>query len=117
MLIGNTLAVKNDYNNAVRAYQKAIRINPNYALAYFNLGLLNSQRGNFNDALKQFGKAIEIDPLFAEAYRNTAIIYYMTENFEKSLFNFEKYNSLITDESIKATVRQDINELKKKLGK
>jgi hypothetical protein len=41
----------------------------------------------------------------------------MTENFELSLFNFEKYNSLITDESIKATVRQDINELKIKLGK
>ena len=117
VLIGNTLAVKDDYNNAVRAYQNAIRINPNYALAYFNLGLLNSQKGNFDDALKQFGKAIEIDPLFAEAYRNTAIIYYMTENFEQSLYNFEKYNSLITDESIKATVRQDINELKKKLGK
>ena len=117
VLIGNTLAVKNDYNNAVRAYQKAIRINPNYALAYFNLGLLNSQKGNFDDALRQFGKAIEIDPLFAEAYRNTAIIYYMTENFGQSLFNFEKYNSLITDESIKVTVRQDINELKKKLSR
>jgi len=117
VLIGNTLAVKDDYNNAVRAYQNAIRINSNYALAYFNLGLLNSQKGNFDNALKQFGKAIEIDPLFAEAYRNTAIIYYMTENFEQSLYNFEKYNSLITDESIKATVRQDINELKKKLGK
>jgi lipoprotein NlpI len=79
--------------------------------------LLNSQKGNFDDALKQFDKSIKIDPSFAEAYRNTAIIYYMTENFEQSLFNFEKYYSLITDESIKATVIQDINELKKKLNK
>jgi tetratricopeptide (TPR) repeat protein len=117
VLIGNTMAVKNDFNNAYRAYQNALKINPNYALAYFNLGLLNSQTGNFDDALKQFDKSIKIDPLFAEAYRNTAIIYYMTENFEQSLFNFEKYYSLITDESIKATVIQDINELKKKLNK
>ena len=117
VLLGNTLAVKKDFNNAVRAYQNAIRINPNYALAYFNYGLLYTQQDNFDEALKLFNKTITIDPYFAEAYRNIAIIYYMTENFEQSLYNFEKYNSLITDESIKATVRQDINELKKKLGK
>lgn len=116
VLIGNTMAVKNDFNNAYRAYQNALKLNPNYALAYFNLGLLNSQTGNFDEALKLFDKTIKIDPLFAEAYRNTAIIYYMTENFEQSLLNFEKYNSLITDENIKATVIQDINELKKKLN-
>ena len=117
VLIGNTLAVKNDFNNAYRAYQNALRLNPSYALAYFNLGLLNSQKGNFDEALKLFDKSIKIDPLFAEAYRNTAVIYYMTENYEQSLVNFEKYYSLITDENIKATVIQDINELKKKLNK
>ena len=109
--------MKKDFNNAINAYKNALKINPNYALAYFNYGLLYTQQDNFDEALKLFNKTITIDPYFAEAYRNIAIIYYMTENFEQSLYNFEKYNSLITDESIKATVRQDINDLKKKLGK
>ena len=117
VLIGNTFAVKNDFNKAITAYQNALRLNPDYALGFFNLGLLNAQRNNFNEALNHFRKTIEIDPVFAEAYRNTAIIYYMTENYEQSLVNFEKYYSLITDESIRATVIQDINELKKKLNK
>ena len=117
VLIGNTFAVKKDFNKALAAYRNALRLNPDYALAYFNLGLLNAQGNNFNEALINFSKTIEIDPIFAEAYRNTAIIYYMTENYEQSLVDFEKYYSLITDENIKATVAQDINELKKRLNK
>lgn len=117
VLIGNALQVKKDYMGSQSAYENALRLNPNYALAYFNLGSIKAQQSQLDDALKYFSKALEIDPAFAEAYRNKAVIYYMTENFEQSLFNFEKYYSLIKDDNIRFSVQQDIIELRKKLNK
>lgn len=115
--IGNAFQFKKDYVNSESAYRNALRLNPNYALAYFNLGSINAQQRKFEAAIDLFSKAIEIDPALAEAYRNKAVIYYMAEDFQNSLTNFQKYYSLITDENIKATVLHDINDLKQKLNK
>ena len=47
--------------------EKAIKINPDFSEAYFELGLLEKLEGNKNDALKLFKKAVSINKSFAEA--------------------------------------------------
>ena len=43
--------------SAIASYQTAIRINPNYANAHFNLGLVLKKQGKKLDAIAQFQKA------------------------------------------------------------
>lgn len=115
VLLANIYAAKGNNEAAFLNYQNALKLNPESSLAYFNLALFFTQQGNFTDALVNYNQAIKFDPAFAEAYRNMAIIYYMTENYEQSLKLFEKYLSLISDEQIRTTVQQDIDEIKRRL--
>ncbi|NWF50098.1 MAG: tetratricopeptide repeat protein [Ignavibacteriaceae bacterium] len=116
VLLGNAQSVKQNYSEALSSYQKAIALSPNFALAYFNLGGLYSRQGVYDKALQNFMKTLEIDPSFSEAYKNLGIIYYIIEDYQSSLEYFEKYLSMVKDENIRATVLQDINEIKRRLG-
>ncbi len=59
------------YPEAEQAYRVAIRLNPNYAIAYNNLGLLLDEKlGRFADAEAAYRMAIQLDPSAAIAYYN-----------------------------------------------
>jgi tetratricopeptide (TPR) repeat protein/S1-C subfamily serine protease len=58
---------------AIADYDKAIRLNPNYAFAYFNRG---NSRYNLEDkkgAIADYDQAIRLNPNFASAYNNRGI--------------------------------------------
>lgn len=54
--------LSNDPQAARKAFKEAIRLDPNYAEAYFNLGVLEWQSGNPAAAEKQWQKAAVLDP-------------------------------------------------------
>ena len=51
-----------DLGNAMKCATQAIKINPNYASAHFELGLVYRKMGKLKDAVSQFGKAVELAP-------------------------------------------------------
>ena len=54
--------------NAARKHlEEAIAINPNFAEAYYKLGLLLKDEGAHADALANFKKAVSLNGDFAEA--------------------------------------------------
>lgn len=57
---------------AMDSYTKAIDLNPVYADAYYNRGLLKSNAGDHEGAVKDYTKAIEIDKTYSKAYHNRA---------------------------------------------
>lgn len=59
-----------DLNGALVGYNKAIELNPDFAVAYSNRGLVKKIKGDLNDALADFNKAIELKPDLAAAYNN-----------------------------------------------
>jgi tetratricopeptide (TPR) repeat protein len=64
-----------DFQSAVTHYDQAITINPKYADAYNNRGLVKIQ--NLNDvpgALADFNRAIAIDPNYGLAYNNRGLL-------------------------------------------
>jgi 4-amino-4-deoxy-L-arabinose transferase-like glycosyltransferase len=113
--LGNAYSREKEFRAAYYNYRKAIESNPKHALSYFNLGSMYVQTGDYDKALITFKEAVKIDPDLSDAYRNMAIIYYMNEDYQNSLNYFEKYLKQSTDEQSKATVRQDINEIKRRL--
>src|SRR5262245_59642002 len=53
---------RGDYDRAIVDYSEAIRINPNYAVAYSNRGNLFQAQGRRKEAIADFRRALAIDP-------------------------------------------------------
>lgn len=54
--------IKEDYTKAVADYDEAIRLDPDYADAYYNRCVANNRQKKYEIALGDCGKAIELGP-------------------------------------------------------
>ena len=59
-----------ELNDAVKFYEKAIVLEPHFADAYNNIGIVLFETGQFDDAIKFYEKALEVEPSYAEAHNN-----------------------------------------------
>jgi Tfp pilus assembly protein PilF len=65
------------YPEAVTAYRRVIRLNPNSVECYNNLGVLLTKMGEYEEALQAIQSAIQINPDGFEAYYNLALLYFI----------------------------------------
>lgn len=69
LLLGNSLLYSQRYTEAATAYRQAVALQPNWAVAHYNLGVayMNEewQAHQFETALTIFSKTLELDPNFA----------------------------------------------------
>jgi tetratricopeptide (TPR) repeat protein len=61
-----------NYQGAIDDYTKAIALDPKFAKAYNDRGLMKSQLNRKNEALTDITQAIQLDPNLVEAYLNRA---------------------------------------------
>ena len=64
-----------EYEKAITHYTKAIELNPNFAEAHCNRGLVYANKDDLNSAIQDFNTAIELNPNFVEAYYNRGFAY------------------------------------------
>ena len=57
-------------DQAVRHFQQALRIHPNYAQAHNNLGIVLDDQGKADEAIEQYRQALRIKPNYAQAHNN-----------------------------------------------
>ena len=74
-------AEQNNYNEAIKYYNKAIQFNPNYLEAYNDRGFAYSKLKNYNKAIEDYTKAIQIDPSRAVIYHNRGVVYSNLGNY------------------------------------
>ena len=58
------------FDNAIKSYKKAIKINPDFAEAYYNMAIAQKVIGEFDEAIKSYKKALKIKPNYFEAHYN-----------------------------------------------
>ena len=63
---------------------KAIELNPNYAIAYYNRGLAYGEKGDYERAIKDYSKTIDLQPDLAEAYYNRGEAWLHLKEWEKA---------------------------------
>jgi tetratricopeptide (TPR) repeat protein len=63
------------YKEAIEACKKAIRIKPDYAIAYEGLGLTYSKLAMHREEIEAFKQAIKIKPDYEEAHYNLGVTY------------------------------------------
>lgn len=103
--------VYHEEDRAVDCYEKAIRKNPNSALAYNNLASLYFDTGEWEEAVKNAKKALEISPKTYQAASLLAIVYACMKNEEESAKYFAVAVSAGED---KATLTKAIDFYKRK---
>ena len=67
---GNENYLMRSYEDAITAYNEAIRLRPDFANAYVNRGLAKEKLGQHESAIMDYSSAIKIDPALAGAYNN-----------------------------------------------
>lgn len=61
------------YEEALASCEQALRLDPNYALAYYNKGVALRELKRYEDAISAYDQAIRLDPTYAFAYQNKGI--------------------------------------------
>ena len=60
-------------DEAIRQFQEALRLKPDYAEAHNNLGIALARKGQIDEAISQFQEALRLKPDYAEAHYNLGI--------------------------------------------
>lgn len=77
-------------DGAMGLYQKAIELDPSYAVVYNDLGIICEAKGFIDRAEECYLKSIEIAPNYLSAYTNLALLYENKRELEKAAFYWKK---------------------------
>ena len=67
---GNALYDQGKYNEAIKAYDKAIGLDPKLPVAWFNKGNALCMQDKYDEAVKAYDEALRLDPKYAMALNN-----------------------------------------------
>ncbi len=70
---GDDFYQSNEYELALKAYDKAIELKPDFAAAWYNRGVALGELGRYEEALKAYDKAIELKLDFAAAWDSRGV--------------------------------------------
>ena len=74
-IIGACFAGLEQFNSAIKSYQKALFIKPDYAKAHYNIGGTFHELGQLENSVKSYESSIEIDPDYVEAHNNLGNVF------------------------------------------
>ena len=82
------------YDEAVADLNKAVKLFPEFAEAYYNRANLQALSGSLPEAYEDYSKAIELNPSFAEAYYNRGVIQIFMKDTRKGCLDLSKAGEL-----------------------
>jgi Flp pilus assembly protein TadD len=105
-------------DSAMSLYQKAIELDPAYAVAFNDLGIIYEAKGLIDLAEKNYLKSIKIDPMYLSTYSNLALLYENKRDLEKAAFYWEKRAQLgALNDPWKEKAKQRLADIRSVLSK
>ncbi len=83
-------------DDAVAAYQAAIRLKPDYVEAHTNLGNVLKDLGRYDDAILSYDRVIALEPT-ATAHYNLANVLPMTDRLDEAVSHYRRALALAPD--------------------
>lgn len=93
-LLGVTYIQTGDVETGYRLIIDAIKINPNVASAYNNLGKALKDLNQLDEALIHYDKALSLNPHYAEAHNNRGNVLLTLKRLEEALSSFKQATAL-----------------------
>ncbi|HEY6409108.1 MAG TPA: tetratricopeptide repeat protein [Ktedonobacteraceae bacterium] len=87
---GNALINLKRDEEAIVAYEQAIRLDPNFAFAYIGKGTALYDLKRDEEALASYEQAIRLDPNYADAYYNKGAAFYYLTRYEEAIAAYDQ---------------------------
>ena len=97
---GYTKSDLGDYKGAIADYDTAIRLKPDYTIAYNNRGNAKNDLGQHSAAIADFDTAIRLKPDLAEAYYNRGLAKYQLGQHSAAIADYDTAIRLKPDDAI-----------------
>jgi tetratricopeptide (TPR) repeat protein len=88
--LANAYAKQGKLAEAIKSAERALEVEPGFAVARYNLGNLYAQRGDFISAQKHFEAALKLMPNYAEAHSNYGQLRAERGDFAIGMAHFKK---------------------------
>lgn len=82
---GNTAYEAKNYDEAITCYKKATELDPAFASAYYNLGIIYAAKGLLDEAVSAYKKVLTINPDYYAARNNLATAYITIGMFDEAI--------------------------------
>ena len=89
-----------EFKDAIKNYNKAIKLNPQNENIYNNRGLAYEKNGQLDEAIADFDKAIALNPQLTEAYNNRGLAYADKSQFGKAITDYTQAIALNPDYAV-----------------
>lgn len=97
---GDSYFRNNEINKAIKEFKKAIEADPNFALAYNNLGEVYAFLEMYKEAIHEYERALEISQELSEVHFNMVISYILLKNYDLARKHIDTLNKLGVDTKI-----------------
>jgi len=88
--LGKSYFEKDQYDNAIKEFEKVLQIQPINAEAHYYLGRCYHSKERYDKAIPHLKKAIQIQPSNADAHYYLARCYHFTTKFDEAIEEFKK---------------------------
>ncbi|MCR4408006.1 MAG: tetratricopeptide repeat protein [Anaerolineae bacterium] len=110
--LGNRHADLDEYDLAIQDFSRAIALDPSYAEAYYNRGVLYWREfGNYYRAIRDLTRVIELAPHWAEAHFNRGLAYKLHGDRERAIADFQRYLQIGRDAFWLGAAERQLREL------
>ncbi len=89
-LLGCALEQTGNFEEAIREFQEALRMDPGYAEAHGNLGDTLLQAGKIHEAMKQWQQAIQLNPRYPQARYNLGVALALQGRTQEAIDQWEE---------------------------
>lgn len=79
-----------EFASARKYYEKAIKVNPQYAEAVNNLGTVFYAQKSYRRAVEQYKKALRLEPRSASFLSNLGTVYFARKNYDEALATYQQ---------------------------
>ncbi len=95
--LGRALTERRQLDEAITAYQQAVRLRPNYAAAHCDLGMVLAWKNRLDAALEACQTAVRLEPNLARAHFNLGFVLLRKNQLDAAIAAFHKATDLDPD--------------------
>jgi len=88
--VGRNMELSGDLDGALANFNKAIKVKPDYALAYMRRGNIKDEKGDSDGAMADYNKSLELQPNLALAYYNRGLLKNQENDSVGALKDYDK---------------------------
>jgi Tfp pilus assembly protein PilF len=95
---GVELFEEKKYKEALPYFKKSVKIDPNFAFAWDNIGMCNRLLEKYDAAIEAYKKSLAIDPNGAMPLHNLPVAYELKKDYDNAIIHYKNISKMMPDD-------------------